>query len=45
MHTDLSINLDTLNLIEEIVGNSFEIIDMVNKFRTTAQALRSTTDT
>jgi hypothetical protein len=41
---DLNINLDALNLIEENVGNSFEIVGSVDKFKTTFQALRSTID-
>jgi hypothetical protein len=44
---DLNIKLDILNLIEELVGNTFEHIDTVDNFlRKTpmAQALRSTID-
>ena len=33
-----------VNLIEENVGNSFEIVGSVDKFKTTFQALRSTID-
>jgi hypothetical protein len=44
---DLNIKLDTLNLIEEKVGNTLELIGTGDKFlsRTPmAQALRSTTE-